>query len=359
MADRNPFLSHEFLQALETHQCAGERLGWRPCHITIYQDDMLKGAMPLYEKTNSSGEFVFDHSWAEAYHRNGIHYFPKLLSAVPHTPTLGQRFLCREEHQEQMFPLLLQAAINLTKKMEASSFHCLFSTKPGQDLMESSGLSLRHDCQFHWHNQDYTNFDDFLSRLTSKKRKRIKQERRKVEQAGITFRLLDGHSATTQDWTDFDAFYRQTFYEKRNTPKFNLDFFIEVAQKLPQQTFLVLADIEERCIAGALMYRSNTHLYGRHWGARENHNSLHFEACYYQGIEYCIREKLQIFEPGAQGQHKIARGFVPTRTVSGHWIAHPGFSEPIKQFCEEERLAVREYIAELADTIPYRKDPSP
>ena len=353
----NPFLSHEFLHAMESHGSVSKRLGWQPCHIAIYDNDQLKAAMPLYEKYNSSGEFVFDHSWADAFHQHRIQYYPKLVCAVPHTPTLGQRLLCRPEHQEQMFPLLLQAALKLAQQIQASSFHCLFPTTPAQDFMKHTGLSIRHDCQFHWHNQDYQDFDHFLSHLTSKKRKNIKQERRKVSQAGIRFRLLDGHTASAQDWSDFYGFYQRTYLQKRNTPKFNLDFFMDVAEKLPQQIFLVLADHDQRCVAGALMYRSDTHLYGRHWGASEHYSGLHFEACYYQGIEYCIREGLQCFEPGAQGEHKLSRGFLPTRTVSGHWIAHSGFSGPIADFCLEEQTGVKDYMAMLEQSNPYRKEP--
>lgn len=352
----NPFLRHEFLRALENHGCVSQRLGWQPCHIALFENDQLKAAMPLYEKYNSSGEFVFDHTWADAFHRNGIHYYPKLVCAVPHTPTLGQRLLCKTEHQQEMFPLLLQASLKLAQQIGASSVHCLFPTAPAQDFMRTAGLSIRHDCQFHWQNQRYQDFDHFLSKLTSKKRKNIRQERRKVAQAGITFRLLDGHTASPQDWVNFNGFYQRTFLEKRNTPKFNLEFFMEVAEQLPQQTFLVLADHGNQCVAGALMYRSDTHLYGRHWGASEHYSGLHFEACYYQGIDYCIRENLQWFEPGAQGEHKISRGFLPTRTVSAHWIAHSGFSGPIADFCAEEQIAVKDYMAMLEESNPYRKE---
>lgn len=352
----NPFLRHEFLNALELHQCVGTKSGWIPCHIAIFEDDVLKAAMPMYQKYNSQGEFVFDHGWADAYHRNGIQYYPKLVSAVPYTPTLGQRFLCKPEDEEQMFPLLLQSAIQVAEQIEASSIHCLFSIESQHPFLEQAGLLVRHDCQYHWHNDNYTDFDDFLSRLSSRKRKNIKQERRKVAQAGIQFRLLDGHTASEEDWNIFNQFYSRTFHEKWNTPKFNLDFFIDVARQLPDQTFLVLADHNDQCVAGALMYRSDTHLYGRHWGSSHNFDSLHFEACYYQGIEYCIREKLSIFEPGAQGQHKISRGFIPTRTLSAHWIADPRFEQAIEQFCKEERQAMAERISYLETTTPYRKD---
>ena len=351
--DNNPFLKHEFLNALERNACISQKLGYEPCHIAIFENQELKAAMPLYKKYNSSGEFVFDYAWADAYQKSGIHYYPKLVSYIPYTPAIGQRFLCRADEEEKYIPLLLESSIQLAKKMGASSFHCLFPDGQTHELLKKQGLISRYDCQFYWHNADYPSFDDFLANLSSRKRKNIKRERRKVRDSGIQFRLLDGHTATEKDWEIFTGFYEKTHIEKYNIPKFNHDFFTEIAKTLADQIFLVMAERENISIAAALMYRSDTHLYGRHWGASEQFDGLHFETCYYLGIEYCIKEKLQCFEPGVQGEHKIARGFIPTRTASSHWIADPRFSNAIKRYCEQEESAVDKYIKGLEGKNPY------
>ncbi len=354
--NNNPFLKHEFLVALETQGCVGQQSGWLPCHIAIFENDELRAAMPLYKKYNSSGEFVFDYAWADAYTKHGLNYYPKLVSAIPYTPAIGQRFLCRPDDESKYIPLLLDACLSLAKEIGASSLHCLFPDKNTHQTLQNHGLISRYDCQFYWHNSGYQSFDDFLQKLTSRKRKNIKQERRKVRNAGITFRILDGRTATSNDWQNFTHFYEKNHIDKWNTPKFNHGFFTQVANTLAEQIVLVLADHEGRCVAGALMYRSDTHLYGRHWGALEQFDALHFETCYYQGIEYCIRENLQCFEPGVQGEHKIARGFIPTRTVSNHWISDLRFADGIKNYCKQEKTAVDNYISGLESSIPYRKN---
>lgn len=353
--DNNPFLRHEFLNAMERHGCVGEKFGWLPRHIAVYEDNVLIAVMPLYEKHNSYGEFVFDNAWADAYERIGRKYFPKLVSAIPYTPATGQRLLSVAGREEETWPLLLQTVLQLAENTGASSIHALFPGRGEHEFFQQQGLLSRHDCQFHWQNDGYLGFEDFLNRLVSRKRNNIRQERRKVAQAGINLRLLDGHSATSLDWQNFSRFYEQTFAEKWGVATFNLDFFLELAQTLPDQLVLVLADTGSTCIAGALMYRSNTTLYGRHWGCIEQVDSLHFEACYYQGIEYCIRHGLQRFEPGAQGEHKIARGFLPTLTRSSHWISDRDFRQPISNFVAHERQAVAEYMAQLETTNPYKK----
>ncbi len=353
--DNNPFLKHEFLCALEQHHCVGETFGWLPTHIAIYLDEKLIGAMPLYKKYNSYGEFVFDHAWADAYQRAGLHYFPKLVSAIPYTPASGKRLLCIPGLEDLIYPQLLQTAIELARKQHLSSLHILFPTRDEAQWLESQNLLTRHDCQFHWRNDNYQSFDDFLGTLSSRKRKKIKQERRYVEEAGIRIRILDGHSATEQDWDHFCCFYQEIFNEKWGIATLNGDFFKAVARDIPDQAVLVLADHKDRCIAGALMYCSDTTLYGRHWGSIEQFHSLHFEACYYQGIEYCIQHKLQTFEPGAQGEHKIARGFVPTLTQSSHWLADSPFTQAIQHFVIDEQAAVNEYIEEISQRLPYKK----
>jgi predicted N-acyltransferase len=353
--DNNPFVRHEFLSAMERYGCVGEKFGWLPRHIAVYEDDMLIAAMPLYEKHNSYGEFVFDNAWADAYARAGRDYFPKLVSAIPYTPATGQRLLSVAGYEEKSWPLLLQTVLRLAGQSGASSFHVLFPDSREHRFLQQQGLLSRHDCQFHWRNDDYRDFDDFLNRLVSRKRNNIRQERRKVVHADINLRVLDGLSATAFDWRNFTCFYEQTFAEKWGVATFNLGFFQELAQMLPDQIVLVLADAGSTCIAGALMFRSDTTLYGRHWGCIEQVDSLHFEACYYQGIEYCIRHGLQCFEPGAQGEHKIARGFLPTLTRSSHWIADDDFRQPISNFVAHERQAVAEYMVQLEGSTPYKK----
>ena len=353
--DNNPFLRHEFLNAMERHGCVGEKFGWLPRHIGVYEDDLLIAAMPLYEKHNSYGEFVFDNAWADAYERAGRDYFPKLVSAIPYTPATGQRLLSLAGREEETWPLLLKTVLQLAESTGASSFHVLFPERNEHEFFQHEGLLSRHDCQFHWHNKNYKNFDDFLNRLVSRKRNNIRQERRKVVQADVNLRVLDGHNATPLDWQNFTRFYEQTFAEKWGIATFNLGFFQELAQTLPDQVVLVLADSGTACIAGALMYRSDTTLYGRHWGCIEHVDALHFEACYYQGIEYCIRHGLQSFEPGAQGEHKIARGFLPMLTRSSHWIADNNFHHPISNFVAHERQAVEEYMTQLESANPYKR----
>lgn len=364
--DNNPFMRHEFLAALENHGCVGPEYGWIPRHIGIYEADKLCAALPLYEKYNSYGEFVFDHAWADAYKRSGLPYFPKLVSATPYTPATGQRFLSNADSPEVHYELIMQTVAQFAVANNFSSFHCLFPRADQLDWLATLNLNeanvlLRHDVQFHWHNQGYNDFEDFLGKLTAKKRKNVRQERRRMQQSGVQLRLLDGHTATDKDWDDFAHFYKTTFEEKWSTPTLNAGFFKEVAAKLPDQVFLVLADLPTEdaestgeCIAGSLMFRSDTRLYGRHWGCTMQVDKLHFEACYYQGIEYCIRHGLQVFEPGAQGEHKIARGFIPTETRSAHWLNNSPYQDAIAQYVDHERKAINDYRKQLSS--PYQEN---
>ena len=351
--DNNPFMRHEFLSALENNGCVSDEFGWHPCHIAIRDNNKLIGAMPLYAKLNSYGEFVFDQAWANAYQQSDLNYYPKLVSSIPYTPASGQRLLAHPERREEIFTLLIETVKQFAQQQNYSGFHCLFANSDEQDWMEKAGLLSRHDCQFHWHNDDYSDFDHFLSKLEKKKRKNIRQERRRVSQQGIQLRVLNGHTASAQDWKNFAQFYQQTFDEKFGTATLNEGFFKEVAEKLPDQVLLILADDEnDNCIAGSLMFNSNTTLYGRHWGCSEQIDKLHFEACYYQGIEYCIRKGLQTFEPGAQGEHKIARGFIPTLTRSSHWLNQSPFQTSIEQYVGHEKDAIADYMSSLKS--PYK-----
>lgn len=353
--DNNPLLRHEFLHAMEQHGCVGEHFGWLPRHIAVYRDGTLRAAMPLYEKYNSYGEFVFDNAWADAYHRAGLAYFPKLVSAVPYTPCSGQRLLAVQGETSTWYPVLLKTVLQLAERIGASSFHCLFSNDDGYRFLSREGLLTRHDVQFHWHNRDYRDFGQFLAALVAKKRKNIRQERNKVVDAGVTLRRLNGHTASEQEWRQFAHFYNKTFTEKWGMATFNHAFFQQVAEQLPDQVLLVLADLEGCCIAGSLMYQSDTTLFGRHWGSDLWIDGLHFEACYYQGIEYCIEKGLHCFEPGAQGEHKLPRGFVPTLTRSSHWIRDDGFRRPIARYTEHEQVAMADYLQQVQSSIPYRE----
>lgn len=352
--DNNPFLRHEFLAALEHHQCVGKKFGWLPCHIAIYEQQQLVAALPLYEKYNSYGEFVFDQSWAQAYHQHGMAYYPKLVAAIPYTPASGQRFLVQAGREAELYPLLLQSALQMAQELKASGFHCLFPLAEQQDWLEQQHLIVRHDCQFHWHNRGYATFEDFLATFSAKKRKNVKQERRKVAETGVQLRLLDGHTATEKDWQRFAFFYEHTFESKWGIPTLNYGFFREVAQRLPDQVVLVMVDNQHDCIAGSLMFRSQTRLFGRHWGCTEYFDSLHFEACYYQGIEYCIQQGLQVFEPGAQGEHKVARGFIPTLTRSSHWLTDERFRPAIRRHTLLEQRGVADYMQAIQEHSPYR-----
>ncbi|WP_298609907.1 GNAT family N-acetyltransferase [uncultured Thiothrix sp.] len=354
--DNNPFVRHEFLAALEHHQCVSKQFGWLPRHIAVYEGEELLGAMPLYEKYNSYGEFVFDHAWAEAYKQHKLRYYPKLVSAIPYTPASGQRLLVKSGQETEIYPVLLESALQLAETLQASGVHWLFPLGEEQDWLSQQQLFTRHDCQFHWRNFGYQSFDDFLETFSSKKRKNVKQERRKVKDAGVELRVLDGYSATATDWERFAFFYQHTFESKWGIPTLNEGFFKEVAAKLPDQVILVMADKNGECIAGSLMFRSDTRLYGRHWGCTEYFDSLHFEACYYQGIEYCIQHHLQVFEPGAQGEHKVPRGFIPTLTRSSHWLASPAFQQAVRQHTLYEQRSVAEYMQSVYEHLPYRED---
>lgn len=354
--DNNPFVRHEFLAALEHHGCVSSQFGWLPRHIVIYEQGELIGAMPLYEKYNSYGEFVFDHALAEAYKRHQLRYYPKLVSAIPYTPASGQRLLAKSGQEAEIYPILLASALQLAETLEASGVHWLFPLAEEQDWLSQQQLFTRHDCQFHWWNFGYQSFDDFLEAFSSKKRKNVKQERRKVKEAGVELRVLDGHTATAADWERFAFFYQHTFESKWGIPTLNEGFFKEVAANLPDQVILVMADKGDACIAGSLMFRSATRLYGRHWGCTEYFDSLHFEACYYQGIEYCIQHQLQVFEPGAQGEHKVPRGFIPTLTRSSHWLASPVFQQAVRQHTLYEQRSVADYMQSVYEHLPYRED---
>lgn len=354
----NPFLSHEFLAALEHHGCVGPRYGWLPRHISVRDGQGLVGAMPLYLKDNSYGEFVFDFAWAEAYARQGQPYYPKLVSAIPYTPATGQRLLLAGGRDpEALTEGFVARSVSLAEELGVSSVHWLFLTPAQNERLKVLGLMERLGYQFHWRNRSYGDFEAFLAALSSKRRKNIRRERRLVHEAGIRLELLHGPDVSAPQWEAFTHFYTRTFEEYGGLPTLNEGFFREVGRTLGRQVILILAHDSQGCVAGALLFRGRDTLYGRHWGGLRNHDGLHFEACYYQGIEYCIREGLARFEPGAQGEHKIWRGFLPTLTYSSHWIAHPGFQTVIADYLRRERALIGGYAQTLSESSPYRQGP--
>jgi len=351
----HPFLRHEFLAALERHGCVGESFGWYPQHIALFDaTGTLAGAVPLYLKDNSYGEFVFDWSWAEAYQRAGLRYYPKLVSAIPYTPVTGPRLLVRNDVDRAMaMDLLIDKALALTRQTHRSSLHWLFTDAGDTEALLRHGLLRRTGCHFHWHDHGYRVFGDFLSRLSSRKRKKILRERRFVEEAGIRMEIIHGHEASEAQWAIMHEFYRSTFEKKSGMPTLSLEFFLDISRSMGDRIVLVFAWLDRRAVAGAINLRSDTALYGRHWGCTGHYHSLHFETCYYQGIEYCIANRLTLFEPGAQGEHKISRGFLPTLTWSAHWVADPRFREAIDRFLAREHELMLEYRDDMKRYSPY------
>jgi predicted N-acyltransferase len=352
LAQNHPLLSHAFLHALHESGCASAQTGWAPCYLTLWRDARLSAAMPLYLKSHSYGEYVFDWAWADAYERHGLRYYPKLLNAVPFTPVSGPRLLASNETDRRA---LLAAALDFARDTGVSSLHCLFPAAEQAPAFESAGLMMRASVQFHWRNEGFSDFDDFLARMNHDKRKKIRQERRKVRDAGIEFRWIRGGDASASDWRFFIECYNGTYREHHSTPYLTLDFFERLALTMPQHLLLILGYREGRPIACAFNVLGNDTLYGRYWGTKEFHSGLHFETCYYQAIEFCIAQKIGSFEGGAQGEHKLARGLLPQRTVSAHWLAHPEFAEAITRFLRKETTGIDHYVDELAEHSPFKQ----
>jgi len=352
----NPFLRHEFLAGLEQYDCVGEHWGWLPHHLVLFDDKQLLGAVPMYLKYNSYGELVFDWSWADAYQRAGLKYYPKLVSAVPYSPVTGPRLLIADHvDREKVADTLITKALALAADLQVSSLHWLFPHNADMQRLERHGLMRRTGTQFHWHNQGYGSFDDFLATFNAQKRKKLKRERRRVLEQGITIEVLDGHQANDEHWQVFHHFYRSTFDKRGGYPTLNEAFFRHLGQSLPQSIVLVMARYEGRYVAGALSLRSSDTLFGRHWGCEEEFHSLHFELCYYQGLDYCIEHGLRRFEPGAQGEHKVGRGFEPVPTWSAHWLANPTFSRAVADYLAHEQGAMAEYMQTLSEHLPFKK----
>jgi predicted N-acyltransferase len=353
-----PFLRHEFLSALTATQCASGRSGWAPRFVTLVdaRTEMLAAVAPLYLKSHSYGEYVFDWAWADAYQRNRLEYYPKLLCAVPFTPVQGTRLIAVDDAARRQ---LAASLIALAEQSEVSSLHVLFPTQGEADTLAELGMMRREGIQFHWVNDGYRHFDDFLSTLEQKKRKNIRAERRKVRDAGITMRRVRGEDITDNDWRFFTRCYRQTYREHFSSPYLNLEFFRAIGATMPENLLLIIAEREGRPIASSLVVyqrdaRTGGTLYGRYWGALEHVPCLHFETAYYQPLEFCIEEKLAVFEGGAQGEHKMARGFLPTVTHSAHWLAHPAFSDAVARFLADEANVIHAHVDELRERNPFK-----
>jgi predicted N-acyltransferase len=357
--DASPFLRHEFLSTLEEAACVGSKTGWQIAHLALYRSKKLIGAMPLYLKLHSYGEFVFDWSWAQAYEQQGMQYYPKALSAVPFTPVQGSRILFAPlENKSQVQEQLIAGLKTLVLQNKLSSAHILFPLGEQTQAMVDQGFMLRDSVQFHWHNHQFVNFEQFLSTLTMKRRKNIRQEREKVNREGITFRHIPGQSATDQDWEFFYQCYANTYMEHHSSPYLNQDFFKLLCSRMPENLHLILAQRGTSPIAASLLFvdATSSTAYGRYWGALEHIPCLHFETAYYQAIEYCIEQKIETFEGGAQGEHKMARGFLPTTIQSAHFIVDPQFSKAVKHFLEREQLGIGAYVDELGEHSPMKSD---
>jgi predicted N-acyltransferase len=355
-ATLNPFVSHAFLKALEDAKTVGGRSGWLAQHIVLERDGEIAGVMPAYVKMHSQGEYVFDHGWADAYERAGGEYYPKLQVAVPFTPVPGPRLLVRPgPAAEDSRRLLAAAAIEVAKQMGVSSLHVTFALESDWDVLGSAGYLKRTGQQFHWHNADYRTFDDFLAALSSRKRKTVRKERAEALAGGLAIEHVTGSDITEAHWDAFFEFYMDTGGRKWGRPYLNRRFFSLLGQAMADRCLLVMVKRAGRYVAGALNIIGGDCLYGRYWGAIERHPCLHFEVCYYQAIEWAIAHGLARVEAGAQGEHKLARGYMPVATYSAHWIADTGFRKAVARFLDEERRHVAEQREMLAEYGPFRK----
>lgn len=355
----NPFLRFEFLSALEAHNCVGKNAGWIPQHLIVedIEGGPLLGLIPLYLKYNSYGELVFDWSWADAYHQSGRAYYPKLVSAIPYTPVTSQRiFIHRDQDSNVITAEMISALKQVALNNDLSSIHCLFPPVESCDSFKAQGFVSRLGCQFHWHNHEFESFSHFLSTFASRKRKNISKERKRCLDQSVTFEILTGAEIEPDLWPRIYHFYQKTFIEKGGYASFTLDFFKEISITMGEQLLVILAVHSGEYVASAICYRNNETLYGRHWGCIAEFDSLHFETCYYQGIDYAISHQLKLFEPGAQGEHKVSRGFVPTETWSTHWIKDSDFRSVIYQFVGKEKEYMKQYIAEMNEHLPFKKN---
>jgi uncharacterized protein len=348
-----PFMRHEYLSSLDQSHSACARTGWTPRFITLWRGHELHAACALYLKDHSYGEYVFDWAWANAYEQNGLAYYPKALIASPFTPVPGARLLATGDASRRA---LIEAAIAWCKKEKLSSLHLLFASDADVAACEAAGMMLRHTVQFHWINEGWDTYDAFLASLAHDKRKKIRQERRKVADAGVVFRWAQGADITREDWDFFYRCYERTYYEHGNSPYLTRDFFRRIAHEMPQNWLLFIAERDGVPIASSLIALEphDKAAFGRYWGALERVDCLHFDACYYQPLQWCIEHGYSRFEGGAQGEHKMARALMPVSTTSAHWLAHPAFADAVERFLERERQGIENYLEHLDQRSPFR-----
>jgi len=354
-----PLLSHAFLGALHATHCATPATGWRPRYLTAWRGKELVGALPLYAKAHSYGEYVFDWAWADAFRRHGRRYYPKLVAAIPFTPAPGPRLLARDDTTRGA---LLDRALALVREADGSgvsSLHILFPDAAETRFCAAAGMTVRHGVQFRWENPGYGDFGDYLAAFNHDKRKKVKQERRKVVEAGITFRRVVGHEITSPLWAFFCACYERTYHEHGSTPYLTPAFFARIAATMPEHLLLVVGERNGRPLCAALDVFDGATLWGRYWGTTEHVPGLHFEACYYQAIEFCIERRIARFEGGAQGVHKLARGLLPVTTYSAHAIADSDFAEAIAAYCARERREIAHAVSELDAASPFKDGADP
>lgn len=351
----DPFASRAFLGTAEKVGAGGAALGWQAQHLALYEDGLLLGLLPLYLRTHSFGDFSRDWNWESAWQRAGLAYYPKLVSGIPYTPAPGPRLLVRRGiDRDSVAPTLIDAALEITKRLDASCWQCLFVEEHDRARLAAAGLLMRRGVQFHWINRGYRDFDDFLAGFTADKRKKLKRERRAVAESGLRLEARHGDEIDPVLWQAIHRQYRDTFARYGNHPAFPLEFFIEAGALLGRRMVVFIAFREQLPVASAICYRDADTLHGRHWGTEIEVPGLHFELCYYQGVEYCIRNGLQRFEPGAQGEHKLARGFEPVATWSAFWIAHPGMRRAVADYIVREDSAMQDYAAETAAHLPFK-----
>jgi predicted N-acyltransferase len=356
----NPFTRYEFLWGLESTGCTTQATGWQPYHILVQSTDSGEtvpvAVMPLYLKTHSYGEYVFDWSWANAYQTHGYRYYPKFVTAIPFTPSRGSRYFIKPGVDPgPVIALIMERIEAEAERRRGSSWHVLFPTPEQHEHLATAGLLRRRGCQFHWYNKDYQDFEHFLSGLNSRKRKNIRKERQQVADAGITFDRIEGADIDPTRWHRFYDFYQSTYRMRGMEGYLNEEFFAYLTTHMPEQVFMNVARLDGKDIAAALFFKNASTLYGRYWGSQLDYRFLHFETCYYQGQDYAIKHGLRAFDSGAQGEHKIQRGFEPIVTYSNHWIKDPGFAAAIEKFLAEEEAHIDQYKQSAASYLPFRQ----
>src|SRR4051812_38985365 len=352
LAGGSPFMRHAYLAAMHDSASAVRDTGWTPQFATLWREGELEAACPVYLKSHSYGEYVFDWAWANAYEQHGLRYYPKGLTAVPFTPVPGPRLLARDAAARSA---LVNEVLTLCRRKKLSSFHLLFGSDDDIAACAANGLMLRHTVQFHWTNEGWPDFDAFLMSLAQEKRKKIRQERRKVAEAGVTFRAMEGAAITRADWDFFYRCYERTYLEHGNAPYLTRDFFRRIASTMPENWLLFIAERGGKRIASSLIGIGDKVAYGRYWGALERVDCLHFDACYYQPLEWCIANGFRSFEGGAQGEHKMARALLPVKTSSAHWLAHPAFADAVEKFLSREGQGIENYLEHLEHRTPFRR----